>query len=163
MRSILRETRALKKLLIKSIQSYWRFSRGLTMGAQGCVIRSDGHVLLIQHTYRPGWFFPGGGVEKDETVWEALERELWEEACVKLSPNQPPELFGVYANHQRFAGDHVVLFVVRDWTQPVPPKPDKEIAAHQFVDPGKLPHDIHAPTAARISEIFFGAAPSRDW
>lgn len=147
----------------KLMQRYWRLSRGLTLGVQGCVIDSHNRVLLIEHTYRPGWHFPGGGVEKRETVEQALSRELWEEAGVRLDPSQPPQLFGLYDNHKRYAGDHIALFVVRAWSQPEPPRPNREIAGHQFVEPGNLPADIHGPTAARIAEILAGAPKSQAW
>lgn len=152
-----------KRAVTKIMQRYWRLSRGLTLGAQGCVIDRHNRVLLIEHTYRPGWHFPGGGVEKRETVEQALERELWEEAGVRIDPAVPPKLFGIYANHKRYPGDHIALFVVRDWSQPVPPRPNREIAGHQFVDPANLPADIHGPTAARIAEILSGAAKSQVW
>jgi 8-oxo-dGTP pyrophosphatase MutT (NUDIX family) len=152
-----------QRLVTKAMQRYWRLTRALTLGAQGCVIDRHNRVLLIRHTYRPGWFFPGGGVEKAETVETALARELWEEAGVELDTTRPPQLFGLYANHERYPGDHIALFVVRDWRQPVPPRPNREIAGHQFVDPQRLPADIHPPTAARIAEIFSGAAKSQVW
>lgn len=152
------------RIVTRTLQRYWRLSRGLTMGAQGCVIDRHNRVLLIKHTYRPGWFFPGGGVEKLETVETALRRELQEEAGVEIAPDGPaPELFGLYANHHRFPGDHVALFVVRDWRQPSVPPPNREIAGQHFADPSELPADIDKATAARIAEIFKGVPKSQVW
>lgn len=153
----------MQRAVTKLLQQYWRLSRGLTLGAQGCVIDRHNRVLLIEHTYRPGWHFPGGGVEKGETVGEALERELWEEAGVRIDAGRPPQLFGLYANHKRYPGDHIALFVIRDWSQPEVPRPNREIAGQQFVDPAHLPADIHSPTAARIAEIVSGAERSQVW
>lgn len=148
-------------LVTKTLQYYWRTTRALTIGAQGCVMTGDGKILLIRHTYRPGWHFPGGGVEKNETIRFALERELYEEARVKLTG--PPQLYGIYANFQFFPGDHIAVFVVREWQQTQEPKPNREIAEHRFFAPNELPADIHPPTRARIDEITTGARPSDKW
>jgi 8-oxo-dGTP pyrophosphatase MutT (NUDIX family) len=149
------------RLFGKAMQYYWRTTRSLTMGAQGCVIDQKGHVLLIKHTYRPGWHFPGGGVEKSETVETALKRELFEEARIELTA--PPQLFGLFANFDFFPSDHIALFTVREWRQIEPPKPNREIAAHGFFSPDDLPDDTNAPTRTRICEIFLGKRPSGHW
>lgn len=148
---------ALKHLL----RSYWRLTRSLTIGAQGCVIDPDGRILLIRHTYRPGWHFPGGGVEKNETIETALTRELREEAGIELTGR--PRLFGIYANFRYFPSDHIALFVVTEWRQPVPPRPNLEIAAHGFFSPEALPEDTHPSTRARIAEINNAASVPELW
>jgi ADP-ribose pyrophosphatase YjhB (NUDIX family) len=143
------------------MQHSWRFTRGLTLGAQAVVIDPQERVLLIRHTYRPGWHFPGGGVERHETVEAALTRELDEEAGIKLTGR--PQLFGLYANFRTFPSDHVVLFVAREWRQPVIPQPNYEIAEHAFFARNELPHDIVASAARRLRELFEGEPRSHLW
>ena len=151
----------LKKIVTGSLQRYWRVSRGLTLGAQGCVLDAGNRILLIRHTYRPGWHFPGGGVEKGETLETALARELDEEAGIKLEGR--PKLFGIYANYRAFPGDHIALYVVRSWRQPSIPRPNSEIAEQNFFSHHQLPQDIHPPTQARIKEVIEGRVPSELW
>ncbi|MGH1418712.1 MAG: NUDIX domain-containing protein [Hyphomicrobiaceae bacterium] len=151
----------MNKMIRKALQRYWRLSRSLTVGAQGVVIDSQDRVLLIRHTYRPGWHFPGGGVEKNETVLTGLRRELAEEARVTIDAT--PELFGLYANFHHFPSDHIVLFIVRNWHQPVAPKPNHEIAEHGFFKPNALPDEIHPPTQRRLVEIFDNVPRAQMW
>ena len=155
--SRLRSTRAFNRLM----QRYWRMTRSVTLGAQGVVIDEQGRVLLVRHTYRPGWHFPGGGVERHETAATALERELEEEAGVVVA--SAPELFGLYANFRAFPSDHIALYLVKEWAQPVPPVPNREIAAHRFFAKDALPEDLHQPTARRIREVFDGVARDVMW
>jgi ADP-ribose pyrophosphatase YjhB (NUDIX family) len=149
------------KIILKVLQRYWRLTRGLTMGVQGAVIDERNRFLLIRHTYRPGWHFPGGGVEKNETVRTSLDRELEEEVAVHLTGE--PELFGVFANFRVFPSDHVVLYIVRQWRQTHVPPPNREIAEQGFFAVDALPADINAATRRRIDEIVSGGQRAHAW
>jgi ADP-ribose pyrophosphatase YjhB (NUDIX family) len=146
--------------LTKMLRPIWRMRRGLTLGAQGALIDSQARVLLVRHSYRPGWFFPGGGVEWGETIEHALARELKEEVGARLL--SPPELLGVYANFASFPGDHIAVFVVRDWERHDHHK-SNEIAEARLFDRRELPEEIDAGTRARLAEIFDQAPRAALW
>ncbi|ESR23152.1 NUDIX hydrolase [Lutibaculum baratangense AMV1] len=141
-------------------QTYWRWSRGLTMGVRVAVL--DGrYVFLVRHTYTSGWHLPGGGIERGETARQALERELMEEAGIRL--DEEPRLHGVFLNEATFPGDHVLTFVGEAWTQVEVPYPSKEIAEAGFFPADGLPAGTTPGTRRRIMEIVDAAPPAAHW
>lgn len=135
-------------------------TRPMTLGVRAAALDGQGRVFLVRHTYVPGWYLPGGGVERGETVLESLERELAEEGNIAMTA--PPELFGVYFNRRASPRDHVVLYVVRGFQQTAPRGPDRELAETGFFPLDALPPGTTASTRARLAEIA-GAARSADW
>jgi 8-oxo-dGTP pyrophosphatase MutT (NUDIX family) len=150
-----------KPIVLRLLQRYWRLTRSLTMGVQGVVLDATGRVLLVRHGYRPGWHFPGGGVEKGESVLAALARELDEEVGVRLG--EPPQLFGIYSHFDVFPGDHIALYVVRAWSRGRVPQPNAEIREHAFFALDALPEGTSAATRRRLAEVLAGAERSETW
>lgn len=131
------------------LHPFWRMTRGLTLGVRGVARDGGGKVLLIRHSYAPGWMFPGGGVERGDTLEAAMAREFSEE--VGLTIAERPRLFGVYANFDAFPGDHVALFVIDCWEGA--PRGSFEIADWGFFDPERLPLETTAGTRRRLAEL----------
>jgi len=140
---------------------YWRHTRGLTLGVRGLVLDREGRVFLVKHSYVPGWHLPGGGVEPGETLLAALARELKEEG--NIVAGKTPELYAMYYNDKDSNRDHVALYVIEDFVQPSPPKPDHEIVAHGFFSPDRLPGDTSPATRARLNEVLNGAKTAEKW
>src|ERR1700744_5669218 len=105
--------RSLHPVIRPIYRIYSRFSRGMTLGVRGLVTNAAGEVLLVEHTYTPGWYLPGGGVERGETAEDALVRELPEEAGVRVLDR--PVLLTFHSNDRLHRGDHVLLYRVDRW------------------------------------------------
>lgn len=149
--------RALQRLL----HGWFLVSRGMTLGVRGAAIDRDGRVMLIRHTYTPGWHLPGGGVERGEDAGEALRRELREEA--RLEIGAAPDLHGVFFNRRATRRDHVLVYVVRDFTVLGAKRPDREIAEAAFFPLGALPGGTTPGTRARLDEIAGRVPASPFW
>lgn len=152
----------MQRVRTRLFQTWFRLRRPMTLGVRAIVENHEGAVVLVRHTYVPGLYLPGGGVEKGERVIGSLARELKEEAGVGLSGTAT--LFGLYANHASFPNDHVALFCIgpQDW---VSASPDNrgEIAQVIWCRPDTLPEDVTAATRRRLREVFGGAPVSPDW
>jgi ADP-ribose pyrophosphatase YjhB (NUDIX family) len=143
------------------LHMHGRFARDMTLGVNAVVIDADGNILLVRHTYKNGWHLPGGGVERGETIHEALKRELAEEAGVSLTGEAA--LFGVFFNSNASPRDHVALFVVRCFDEPGVFRRNTEILDRGFYSPENLPSDTAEPTRQRIAEVLKCAPISEHW
>lgn len=134
--------------------------RRMVLGARVVVFDGD-KVLMIRHTYSPGWHFPGGGVELGETAETAVVRELAEETGVFVEGR--PRLHGLFAHFKSFPGDHIALFVIDKWTRPVIPAPNREIVEQDFFPLDALPEGTGAGVRERLLEVKEGAPPAGHW
>lgn len=139
-----------QRIMVRVLHRYFLMSRGLTLGVRAACFDESGRVFLVRHTYVPGWYMPGGGVERREDALEALVRELREEGNLELT--EQPRLFQVYFNRQTSPRDHV-LFYVAKVRQAGMRRPDREIADSGFFPLDDLPEDAPPATLRRLKEV----------
>jgi len=98
-----------------------------------------GRWLLIRRRDTGDWALPGGTLEWGETLRQAAQRELLEEAGVEIQG--PVELSGVYSKPGRDYRFHGVTVLVRTRvTEPLrPPKNPLEIAEVRLFESSDLP------------------------
>jgi 8-oxo-dGTP pyrophosphatase MutT (NUDIX family) len=133
----------------------------LTVGVRAVLIDRS-RVLMVRHTYLPGWQFPGGGVEPGETAELAAARETMEETGYFVHGR--PELHGLFLN--RIAGgarDHVAVYIWREFNTQLEFAPNMEIAECKWVEADALPNDVEAGTARRVTEILRKGRPDAEW
>lgn len=135
-------------------------SRGLTLGVRGLVTDAGGRVLLIEHTYVPGWHMPGGGVERGEPAETALARELLEEAGVVLI--ERPRLVSIHDHGRTHRHDHVLLYRCGAYELTAPTS-KHEILAMGWFALDDLPAQTTPATRARLQEALQGAPASLFW
>lgn len=106
-------------------------------------------ILLAHRTDRDFWNLPGGKMEKGETPWAAMQREVYEEIGVRVSVER---LVGVYS-YQQADHDMVILtfHCVITEGQPVRTPESDNIA---YFDKNELPTNLSHRQQERISDAF---------
>lgn len=67
-----------------------RMTPSFYVGAICVIERADGALLLIRHSYKPAWGFPGGFLNRGESPHDAARRETREEVGVDVVLDEPP-------------------------------------------------------------------------
>ncbi|MEP3631354.1 MAG: NUDIX domain-containing protein [Hyphomicrobiales bacterium] len=152
----------MKSLIARIMHYVHLIRRSHTLGVRAIVQKEDGSVLLVKHTYILGWYLPGGGIEWGETFYQALEKELMEEAGVTLDGKA--EMLGIYQNRRASKRDHVALYHCPHWRQDNKPNlPNHEIIAAEFFPLDELPDGITDATKRRLAELQAGGPYNEYW
>lgn len=132
----------------------------MTLGVRVIAQNDDGQVMLVRHSYVPGWHLPGGGIEAGETAIDVARRELEEETGLVCA--SAPELISVHFNaaHRR---DHVLLYRVKDVGMARIHTGDREILEARFFPLDALPDGTTVSTKQRLAEVFEGQPASANW
>ena len=124
----------------------------MTLGGRILIRNRKWEILLVKHTYIPGWHLPGGGVDYGEDLYEATVRETYEECGIKELRDL--KLIKVVINSRVSKRDHVALFTAS--TSDIPKlRNNLEIKTAKFFSPEDLPIDIDINTMSMIDEIQF--------
>lgn len=138
------------RIVVWLLHRFFLVSRGMTMGVRAACFNAQGEIFLVRHTYVPGWYLPGGGMEHRETALEALVKELREEGNLVMT--EKPDLVNVYYNRRASKRDHVLFYRV-NVEQTAPRLPDREIAESGFFPLDKLPDEVTDATLRRLREL----------
>lgn len=155
------EMTALQKILRQGQRLHGLLMRPMTLGVRAIALDGEGRVFLVRHSYAPGFYLPGGGVERGEPALVSLQRELAEEGGLELT--EPASLLGFYYNPRHSRRDHVALYLARNVRQAEARTPDWEIVELGFYPLDALPADATASTRARIDEYLHGGPHDPVW
>lgn len=87
---------------------YWFVARPSSRGVK-CLVVNKGRILLVRHTYGPSLLTTvGGGIKRNESAYDAVLREVKEEAGLQLARCTK---IGDVQWHEEYKNDHVQVFV----------------------------------------------------
>lgn len=123
----------------------------VTLGVRAAVFDGPA-LLLVRHTYMPGWHMPGGAIDPHESAADAAARELREETWIEAQ--DAPRFVSFHYNPMATKSDHVAFFVCDRWHAPRGlATPNMEIAEVRFFARDALPSDVSAATVRRLAEL----------
>ncbi len=138
------------RILYLGFRVYCFIFRPIRTGIRVLMIQNK-EVVLIRHTYMSGWFMPGGGLKKNETLEQAARREAREETGAELGELK---LMGAYTNFKDWKTDHNIVFTCDDFK--ITGKPDGEIAEMRFFPLSELPEGLLPGHRRRLTEYQAG-------
>lgn len=128
------------------------------LGVAGAVFDAEGRVLLVRHSYAPGWQLPSGGIGRGEHPDVAVRRELAEEVGLSGGTLQ---MVALYARKAGWVSAPVAFYKIEGGI--VNFRPNLEIRAVCFADPLAPPDGTVPAALRRLAELSGKVAISPYW
>ena len=128
----------------------------MAVAAMGILYNEEKGLLPEKRTDTGEWCTPGGAIELDESLEDALKREIKEETNLDIAN---PKLFDIKANvHMVYPNkDEVyytdVVYEINEFYGDL--KPDKESTELKFFDLDNLPKNIMPTQIGYIEKFIF--------
>lgn len=142
------------KFLYLGFKIYCFLFRPIRMGARVVMMENES-VWLIRHTYLDGWYLPGGGLKKWESLDQTARREAREETGAELGEIS---LLGVFTSYKQWKTDHTSVFLCRDFK--FVGNSDAEIAEMKLFPLERLPEDMYDVHGALLKKVHAGTLRS---
>lgn len=147
-----------EKNYVQSIRQFVGNQRMFVPGVRAVIVNTEGKILLQKRGDLDIWGIPGGSMELDETVLEALKREIWEETGITIIDAEP---MGIYCGPiHRITypnGDQIncfgLAFIVRKW-EGEPVADGDESKELRFFSQDEIPASM-LPTHSKTVKDFF--------
>jgi len=138
-------------VVYRVIRAYWWVWRPVVLGVR--VLVTDGNrVLFVKHSYRDGWFLPGGMPEPGESLVATACREVREETGIAV---RDVTLLGIYSSLAAPESNHVAVFTgeVRDTeTHRETSAKNPEVEAIQWTVADRPPEAASAQTRSILQD-----------
>jgi len=119
---------------------------GFTVGSICIIEREDGAILLVRHSYRDRWGFPGGLLNRGESPEDGAVREAREEVGIAIRTDGEPAV--VVAPEPRRVD--IVYRCRTDEPDAVVAQPPEVVEARWF-PAGELPELQHEASGALVA------------
>lgn len=117
------------------------------------LVTKNGQILLIHELNKDVYMSPGGGVEKGETLPQCCERELMEEAGLKVKVGEHLFTINEYVFDELFIANYFLCEITGTGTQALTPTE---------IDHGVTPEWVDIETAIEIFSHYKEKTPDHE-
>ncbi len=128
---------------------YWRIIKPTSLGVR-CIVSCNNKFILVQSKIDFKWYLPGGKVEKGESIYDGIKRELKEE--INVSCKDIKQLNYFFSNNE-YKNDHIFLFHLELDHYITKSNDSWEINKIALFDPKELPDSTSVATKKRLHEF----------